>query len=47
MATTQPVATAPRALGRTVGRVVRWSVILLLLAALAGVVALVAFGRSY
>src|SRR6185369_12056088 len=47
MATTQPVATAQRALGRTVGRVVRWSVILLLLAALAGVVALVAFGRSY
>src|SRR5690349_18882286 len=47
MATTQPVATTPRALGRSVGRVARWSVILVLLAALAGVVALVAFGRSY
>ena len=47
MATTHPVATAPHALGRDVGRVLRWTVILLLLAALAGVVALVAFGRSY
>src|SRR6478736_3107298 len=47
MATTQPVATAPRALGWSVGRVARWSVILVLFLALAGVVALVAFGRSY
>src|SRR5689334_21176926 len=47
MAATQPVATTPRALGRSVGRVARWFVILVLLAALAGVVALVAFGRSY
>jgi vancomycin resistance protein YoaR len=47
MAATQPVTTTSRALGRGVGRVARWSVILVLLAALAGVVALVAFGRSY
>ena len=47
MATTQPVATTPRALGWSVGRVARWSVILVLFLALAGVVALVAFGRSY
>src|SRR4051794_26690092 len=47
MAATQPVAATPRALGRSVGRVARWSLIMLLLVALAGVVALVAFGRSY
>ena len=47
MAATRPVTTTPRALGRSFGRVVRWSLILFLLLALAGVVAMIAFGRSY
>src|ERR1044072_2135887 len=47
MATTQPVTASTRALGRSVGRVAAWSVILVLSVALVGVIALVAFGRSY
>jgi vancomycin resistance protein YoaR len=47
MAATQPVATAPQVLDRSIGRILRWSAIVMLFAVLIGVIALVAFGRSY